>query len=57
MEDKMCSGAFIFPVTINEFDVNNKLPSRGRDGERFVRGSDGSVYYTEDHYKTFKKIE
>lgn len=45
------------PITYKEFDVNNKLPSRGRDGERFVRGSDGSVYYTEDHYKTFKKIE
>ena len=45
------------PITYKEFDVNNKLPSQGRDGKRFVRGSDGSVYYTEDHYKTFKKIE
>ena len=45
------------PITYKEFDVNNKLPSKGRDGERFVRGSDGSVYYTDDHYKTFKQIK
>lgn len=45
------------PITYKEFDVNNKLPSQGRDGERFVRGSDGSVYYTDNHYQTFKKIE
>ena len=24
--------------------------------ERLVTGSDGSAYYTDDHYKTFKKI-
>ena len=45
------------PITYKEFDVNNKLPNAGRDGERFVRGSDGSVYYTNDHYGTFTKIK
>ena len=45
------------PITYKEFDVNNKLPSKGRDGERFVRGSDGSIYYTDDHYKMFKQIK
>jgi hypothetical protein len=34
------------PITYKEFDVNNKLPSRGRNG---------SIYYAEDHYKTLKK--
>ncbi|WP_019555608.1 ribonuclease domain-containing protein [Propionispira raffinosivorans] len=37
-------------ITYKEFDVNNKLPNSSRDGERFVVGSDGSVYYTNSHY-------
>lgn len=45
-------------ITYKEFDVNN-LPegATSRDGCRFIKGSDGSVYYTSDHYKTFIKIE
>lgn len=45
-------------ITYKEYDVNN-LPAgaTSRDGCRFVRGSDGSIYYTSDHYKTFIKIE
>jgi len=45
------------PVTYKEFDINNKLPNQPRDAERFVRGSDGSVYYTNDHYISFTKIK
>lgn len=45
------------PVTYKEFDVNNKLPNQNRDAQRFVKGSDGSVYYTDDHYVTFTKVE
>ncbi|SEO94360.1 ribonuclease, partial [Amphibacillus marinus] len=44
-------------ITYNEYDVNNKLPNANRDSERFIKGSDGSLYYTNDHYKTFIKIE
>ena len=45
-------------ITYQEFDVNNKpIDGTFRDGERFVRGSDGSVYYTSDHYLTFTKIK
>ncbi len=44
-------------ITYKEFDVNNKLPGLARDSERFVRGSDGSVYYTNDHYRSFIKIK
>jgi hypothetical protein len=45
------------PITYQEFDVNNKLPNATRDSERFVRGSDGSVYYTDTHYQsTFLQI-
>jgi len=38
------------PITYKEFDVNSLIPGQGRDGERFVVGSDGSVYYTDSHY-------
>lgn len=37
-------------ITYREFDVNNKLPNAGRDAQRFVVGSDGSIYYTDSHY-------
>jgi len=35
MEDKMRNGEDCFPVTINEFDVNKKLPFRERDSKRY----------------------
>ncbi|MBL1229829.1 hypothetical protein IW492_11360 [Enterococcus sp. BWB1-3] len=44
-------------VIYKEFDVNNRVQGMNRDAERFVRGSDGSLYYTTDHYKTFTKIK
>lgn len=43
-------------ITYREFDVNNKIEGQNRDAERFVVGSDGSVYFTMDHYETFIKI-
>ncbi|WP_338998748.1 hemagglutinin repeat-containing protein [Fusobacterium animalis] len=42
------------PIEYKEYDINNVKP---RDNKRFVRGSDGSVYYTDDHYMTFKRIK
>lgn len=48
------------PIFYNEFDVNNKPPEAiERDSFRFVRGSDGSIYYTYDHYDdgSFIKIK
>ncbi|WP_054114770.1 ribonuclease domain-containing protein [Enterococcus sp. RIT-PI-f] len=44
-------------ISYEEFDVNNKLPNAKRDSERFVKGSDGSIYYTNDHYNNFLKIK
>lgn len=38
-----------------EFDVNNKA-GNARDSERFVVGSDGSVYYTDSHYGERKSL-
>ena len=43
-------------INYREHDVNNKVQGEGRDSERFVTGSDGSVYYTDDHYGTFVKL-
>lgn len=43
-------------ITYKEYDVNPKTGAT-RDAERIVIGSDGSVYYTTDHYKTFTKLE
>jgi len=42
-------------ITYNEYDVND-CGGGNRDAERFVRGSDESVYYTNDHYHSFIKI-
>jgi len=38
-----------------EWDVN-KIPKPNRDSERFVKSSNGDVYYTNNHYETFIKI-
>lgn len=39
-----------------EWDVNPLRPGVNRGPERLITGSDGSAYYTDDHYSTFKKI-
>jgi RHS repeat-associated protein len=44
------------PITYTEHTVNPKDPVRGHDKKRFVTGSDGSIYYTEDHYESFKRV-
>ena len=43
-------------INYREFDVNSKIPGKPRDKERFIRGSDGRTYYTDDHYETFTEI-
>lgn len=43
-------------ISYKEWDVNPKKPRSGRDAERIVTGSDGSAWYTLDHYQTFTKI-
>ncbi|CAM3878618.1 MULTISPECIES: ribonuclease domain-containing protein [Tsukamurella] len=43
-------------VRYTEWDVNIKKPNRGRDAERIITGSDGSAWYTLDHYETFTRI-
>ena len=44
-------------ITYAEWDVNAKLPGASRDAERIVTGSDGSIWWTKDHYETFTRLE
>ena len=39
-----------------EWDVNPLRPGVNRGPERLITGSDGTAYFTDDHYSTFKKI-
>jgi guanyl-specific ribonuclease Sa len=43
-------------ITYHEWDVNPHIRGKNRGAERLVTGSDGSAYYTADHYRTFTKI-
>jgi guanyl-specific ribonuclease Sa len=44
-------------ISYREWDVNPLRPGFDRGPERVVTGSDGSAYYTADHYQTFVPIE
>jgi hypothetical protein len=44
------------PITYQEWDVNPKVPGQGRDEERIITGSDGSAWYTNDHYGTVHRM-
>ena len=44
------------PIKYREWDVNPRSASGGRDAERLVTGSDGSAYYSSDHYLNFIKV-
>lgn len=43
-------------IKYREWDVNPLRPGVNRGAERMITGSDGSAYYTEDHYRSFKKM-
>lgn len=40
-------------IAYREWDVHPYVEGVNRGGERLVTGSDGSAYFTTDHYKTF----
>ena len=44
-------------IIYREFDINSKIVDSTRDAERFVKGSDGSLYYTDKHYEQFIRVE
>ena len=43
-------------IAYQEWDINRKVRGVNRGAERLITGSDGSAYYTSDHYRTFTKI-
>lgn len=43
-------------IRYREWDVNPKVRGQNRGAERLVTGSDGSAYYTNDHYRTFLRV-
>ncbi|WP_212721810.1 ribonuclease domain-containing protein [Nocardioides dongxiaopingii] len=43
-------------ITYREYDVQRYRPGVDRGSRRFVKGSDGRFYYTDDHYQTFRKF-
>lgn len=43
-------------IRYQEWDVNPKIKGQNRGAERLVTGSDGSAWYTHDHYKSFIRI-
>jgi guanyl-specific ribonuclease Sa len=44
------------PIAYREWDVNEKQRGHNRDAERIITGSDGSAWYTGDHYATFARM-
>lgn len=44
------------PIKYREWDVNPLRPGVNRGPERLVTGSDGSAWFTRDHYETFTRI-
>ena len=43
-------------IAYKEWDVNPKRRDQSRDAERIVTGSDGSAWYTGDHYTSFTRM-
>ena len=43
-------------IIYQEWDVNPKKRGESRDAERIVTGSDGSAWYTGDHYTSFIRM-
>jgi len=44
------------PISYQEYDISASQPGVNRGAERLVLGSDGSAYYTGNHYLTFTPI-
>lgn len=44
-------------VSYKEYDIYPYVRGQNRGAERLVFGDDGSIYYTDNHYETFTRIE
>ena len=45
------------PITYREWDVRPHIKGVDRGAERIVTGSDGTIWYTKNHYETFIQVE
>ncbi|MEZ5027004.1 MAG: ribonuclease domain-containing protein [Chitinophagales bacterium] len=43
-------------ISYKEWDIHPKVEGKNRGAQRLITGSDGSAWYTADHYSTFKQI-
>jgi guanyl-specific ribonuclease Sa len=43
-------------IRYREWDVNPLRRGVNRGAQRLITGANGTAYYTDDHYKSFKKI-
>lgn len=52
-------GDQVLPEGVNykEYDINPYVRGQNRGAERIVIGDDDSVWYTNDHYHTFIKVD
>jgi guanyl-specific ribonuclease Sa len=44
-------------IEYREWDVRPKAEGHNRGAERLVTGSDGRVWYSADHYRTFVEVK
>jgi ribonuclease T1 len=44
-------------TTYREWDVRPKVKGKNRGAERLITSKDKHAYYTNDHYRSFTKIE
>jgi len=58
LKQQLKSAGKIVPdnLTFEECDVNTKIAGEHRDMERLILGSDGRVWYTDNHYKSFVEL-
>ncbi len=43
-------------IIYKEWDVNPKVKGKNRGPQRLITNNFGNAYYSDDHYKSFKKI-
>ena len=44
-------------IDYKEWDIHPKIEGKNRGAQRIVTGSDGSAWYTADHYQSFTEIK
>lgn len=56
-EGRLPKGSRRNRITYTEYDVNPYQNGQRRDAERLVKGSDGRIWYTSNHYRSFTEVK